>query len=285
MMAEGRNTGSKKNLLTGCSGRGRLWEGTWSTSNMTEINASGFPCIKKDNLFISSVFTWRVSGSRRFRVVAFISSGLWEHFRCVSLYVEEGAPFQDTFIEGFVVRAMPGDERAHGDKYLYGGSWSSCQRCHGVHFSWRWIFAFVSGAIHRHISSQKLTAFLGSQSGTVAAGRSFRTGGSLAFCENKKKCFLNFCDFFFSIWKKLTLGAFVIFKGFETTCLAYLHSRKFTLQAKLEKCQAAPLGFEPGTFCLPGRFSSWEHIFPFCRMETTLRTTNCSVGKDLQSKW
>ena len=38
-------------------------------------------------------------------------------------------------------------------------------------------------------------------------------------------------------WKKLTLGAFVIFKGFETTCLAYLHSRKFTLQAKLKNAK------------------------------------------------
>ena len=34
--------------------------------------------------------------------------------------------------------------------------------------------------------------------------------------------------------------------------LAYLHSRKFTVQAKLEKCQAAPPGFEPGTFSLVG---------------------------------
>ena len=38
-----------------------------------------------------------------------------------------------------------------------------------------------------------------------------------------------------------------IFKGFETTRLASLHSRKFTLQAKLEKHQVAPPGFEPGT--------------------------------------
>ena len=36
--------------------------------------------------------------------------------------------------------------------------------------------------------------------------------------------------------------------GFETMCLAYLHSRKFTLQAKLEKCQAAPLEFEPSAY-------------------------------------
>ena len=48
-------------------------------------------------------------------------------------------------------------------------------------------------------------------------------------------------------------------KGFKTTCLAYLHSRNFNLQVKLnlraelKKCQVAPPGFEPGTFYLPGR--------------------------------
>ena len=31
------------------------------------------------------------------------------------------------------------------------------------------------------------------------------------------------------------------FKGFETTCLAFILS-KYTLQAKLEVCQAVPLG-------------------------------------------
>ena len=47
---------------------------------------------------------------------------------------------------------------------------------------------------------------------------------------------------------------FVIFKGFEITCLACLHSRKFTSQAKLEKYQAAQPGFEPWTFSyLPGK--------------------------------
>ena len=39
---------------------------------------------------------------------------------------------------------------------------------------------------------------------------------------------------------------FAIFKGFETTCLAYLHSRKFTSQTKLETCQAALPGLNPG---------------------------------------
>ena len=42
-----------------------------------------------------------------------------------------------------------------------------------------------------------------------------------------------------AIIQSLILGAFVVFKGFETTCLAYLHSRKFTLQATLKKCQVS----------------------------------------------
>ena len=41
------------------------------------------------------------------------------------LAVEEGAPFQDTFsgarCKGQIIRGR-GDESAHGDKYLYGGS-------------------------------------------------------------------------------------------------------------------------------------------------------------------
>ena len=68
--------------------------------------------------------------------------------------------------------------------------------------------------------------FLSSQSRTVDAGRSFRTG-SLAFYENKKKML------------------------FELLC----------------------------------NFSSWAHIFPFCSIETKLRATNCSVGKDFQLKF
>ena len=35
-------------------------------------------------------------------------------------------------------------------------------------------------------------------------------------------------------YRELTLTLRRFYKGFETTCLAYLHSRKFTLQAKLK---------------------------------------------------
>ena len=41
-------------------------------------------------------------------------------------------------------------------------------------------------------------------------------------------------------------------------CLAFLHSRKFTLQVKLEKCQAAPPGFETA-LCLDFPVADYKH--------------------------
>ena len=99
-------------------------------------------------------------------------------------------PHSRTLLEGFVVRVIRGNESAHGNKYI-------CTVALEVHVKDITAFSSVEDEYfhlfqERSIdipgfSSQKWTDSLGSQSGTVAAGRSFRTG-SLAFYENRKKC-------------------------------------------------------------------------------------------------